>query len=188
NQFDAQYGHALNAVVTVATRSGTNRLGGTAFYFGRDDALNARYPFSAENLPFTERRVGGSAGGPLARDRTHFFASYESDAVDTVRVIALAPTNRFAATENGAFPAEADNSMASARLDHRLGAAHFLSARYASDHQTSLRAATAPLSDSSQVDILNRSHSLVVEHTWNATESVANALRAHLLNHRLGTF
>ena len=133
NQFDAQYGHALNAVVTVATRTGTNRFGGTGFYFGRDDALNARYPFAAENLPFDEQRVGGSIGGPLVRDRSHFFASYERDNVDNVRVIALPASNPFAARENGVFPAEADNQMASARLDHRFGAAHLFSARYASD-------------------------------------------------------
>jgi Carboxypeptidase regulatory-like domain len=187
NQFDAQYGHALNAVVTVATRSGTNRFGGTGFYFGRDDALNARYPFAAENPSFDKQRVGGSMGGPLIRDRTHFFASYERENADTVRVVALPPSNPFAARENGIFPAEADSHMASARLDHRFGEGHFFSARYASDSQKSLRA-NAGGSDSSQVDILNRSHSLVLEETWSATQSVAHAFRVHLLNHRLGTF
>ena len=187
HQFDAQYGHALNAVVSVATRSGTNSFGGTGFYFGRDDALNARYPFAAENPPFDKQRVGGSIGGPLIRDRSHFFASYERENADTVRVIALPPSNPFAARENGVFPAEADNHMASARLDHRFGGGHFFSARYASDSQKSLRA-NAGGSDSSQVDILNRSHSLVVEQTWSVTQSVAHAFRVHLLNHTLGTF
>ncbi len=45
NQFDAQYGAALAAVVTVVTRSGTNDLHGTGYFFGRDDALNARNAF-----------------------------------------------------------------------------------------------------------------------------------------------
>jgi hypothetical protein len=187
HQFDAQYGHALTAVVTVATRSGTNRFGGTGFYFGRDDALNARYPFAGENPPFDKQRVGGTIGGPLIRDRSHFFVSYERENADTVRVVALPPSNPFAARENGVFPAEADSHMASARLDHRFGEGHFFSARYASDSQKSLRA-NAGGSDSSQVDILNRSHSLVVEKTWSVTQSVAHAFRVHLLNHRLGTF
>ena len=141
-----------------------------------------------ENLPFDEQRLGGSVGGPLVRDRSHFFASYERDNVDNVRVIALPASNPFAARENGVFPAEADNQMASARLDHRLGTAHLLSARYASDHQQSLRATPAGLSDSSQVDIFNRSHSLVVEETWSARQNVANAFRVHVLTHSLGTF
>ena len=79
SQFDAQYGHALNAVVTVATRSGTNRVSGTGFYFGRDRALNARNPFATEKPPFDEHRLGATAGGPLARDRSHLFAAYERD-------------------------------------------------------------------------------------------------------------
>ena len=187
HQFDAQYGHALNAVVTVATRSGTNRFSGTGFYFGRDDALNARYPFATETPPFDKQWVGGSIGGPLVRDRSHFFASYERENADTVRVLALPPSNPFAATENGVFPAETDNHMASARLDHRLGARHFVSAKYASDSQKTLRA-NAGGSDSSQVDILNRSHSLVLEDTWSVAQRAAHTFRVHLLNHRLGTF
>lgn len=188
NQFDAQYGHALNAVVTVATRTGTNSYSGSGFLFARDDALNARYPFAAENLPFDEQRSGGSIGGPLVRDRSHFFASYERDNVDNVRVIALPASNPFAVLENGIFPAEADNQMASARVDHRLSAANLLSVRYASDRQASLRAGPGGFSDSSQVDIFNRSHSLVVEETWSARQNLANAFRVHLLTHTLGTF
>ena len=187
HQFDAQYGHALNAVVTVATRSGTNRFSGTGFYFGRDDVLNARNPFAAARLPFDKQWVGGSIGGPLVRNRSHFFVSYEREHTDTFRVLALPPANPFAASENGVFPAETNNHVASARLDHRFGVAHFISARYASDSQKTLRA-NAGGSDSSQVDIHNRSHSLVLEETWSATRNVAHALRVHLLNHRLGTF
>jgi hypothetical protein len=187
HQFDAQYGHALNAVVTVATRSGTNRFAGSGFYFGRDDALNARYPFAAETPPFAKQRAGGSIGGPLIRNRSHFFGSYERENVNTVRVLALPPSNPFAWRENGIFPAEADSHMASARFDHRFGDEQFFSARYAADNQKSLRA-NAGGSDSSQVDIVNRSHSLVLEDTWSATQNVAHAFRVHVLRHRLGTF
>jgi len=185
HQFDAQYGHALTAVVTVVTRSGTNQFAGTALYFGRDDALNGRY-FFAETLPFAERRLGGSVGGPLVRDRTHFFAAYERDRVDTVRVVALDAKNPFAQFENGTFPAETDNQVASARLDHRF-AARSLSVRYASDRQESLRAATQVLSDTSQIDIANRSHSVVLDDTWMARQNVVNSFRVHALVHTLGT-
>ena len=187
HQFDAQYGHALNAVVTVATRSGTNKFSGTGFYFGRDDALNARYPFADETPPFDKQWVGGSIGGPLVRDRSHFFASYERDNADTVRILALPSSNPFAASENGVFPSETDNHLASARLDHGFGVGHSFLARYASDAQKTLRA-NAGGSDSSQVDILNRSHSLLLEDTWSVTQRVAHTFRVHLLKHRLGTF
>src|SRR4029453_15198676 len=62
NQFDAQYGHAPNARVSVAPRSGTNRPGGKGFYFGRDKALNARNYFASGKPPFDEQRAGSSIG------------------------------------------------------------------------------------------------------------------------------
>ncbi len=76
-QFDAQYGQALNAVVSVVTRSGGNRVSGSGFYFGRDAALNARNAFARTKPPFDEQRFGATAGGPIARNRTHFFGAYE---------------------------------------------------------------------------------------------------------------
>jgi hypothetical protein len=187
SQFDAQYGHALNAVVTVATRSGTNRLSATGFYFGRDKALNARNPFAADKPPFDEHRIGGSAGGPAVRDRSHFFAAVEQDTVHNVRIIALPPTNVLAATENGLFPAESNDRMMTLRLDHRISAPHALSLRYNGENQRSLRANLTPSSDTNQTDVLNRSHSLMVEDTWSGTRPLANAFRVHLLNHTLGT-
>jgi hypothetical protein len=187
NQFDAQYGHALNAVVTVATRSGTNQPHGTAFYFGRDRALNARNFFAASQPPFTEYRLGGSFGGRLVRDRTHFFGSYERDRVDTVRIIALPPANPFARDNNGTFPATIDNQTGILRLDHRINPAQSMALRYGFDRQVSLRSAESVSSDTSQVDIRNRSHSLVFEHTWTPRQRTANAFRVHVLNHTLGT-
>ena len=186
NQFDAQYGHALNAVVSVATRSGTNRLAGAALYFGRDRALNARNYFASDKPPFDEQRAGGSLGGPIVRDRTHFFGTYERDNVDTVRIIALPPTHPFA-SGNGVFPAESDNETALGKLDHRVSAAHTVMLRYGVDRQQSLRAQEGGTSDTSQVDIRNRSHSLLFEETWGPSHKTANALRMHLFSHSLGT-
>jgi hypothetical protein len=185
--FDAQYGHALNAVVMVATRSGTNRLSGSAFYFGRDDALNARNVFASSRPPFSEHRPGGSVGGPVSRDRTHFFAAYEQDIVNNVRIIALPPSNVLAATENGVFPARADDRLATLRFDHRFDSQQTLSVRYNQEHQQLLRANATPSSDTNQTDVFNRSHSLVAEHTWAPASRLANMVRVHSLNHTLGT-
>ena len=187
NQFDPQYGHALNAVVVVATRSGTNRFSGTGFYFGRDDALNARNPFARETPPFDGHRLGGTFGGPVIRARTHFFGAYERDTINNSRIIALPPGNVLAATENGVFPAASHDALSTLRLDHRLNTEHALSIRYNHENQESLRSAAVVTSDTSQVDTFNRSHSLVVEEIWTPARNTANALRVHLLDHTLGT-
>jgi hypothetical protein len=185
-QFDAQYGNALNAVVSVVTKSGGNRAAGSAFYFGRDAALNARYVFAEEKPPFDEHRLGGSAGGPLARDRTHLFATYERDAVDTARIIAVFPAGSPFARENGVFPATSDDRMAVLRLDHRLSAAHSAFMRYAYANQSFRRLLQFPSSDSGQVDTFSRAHTVVAEDDWILSPRMVNTLRVHWFSHRSG--
>ena len=186
HQFDAQYGNALNAVVSVVTRAGGNQFQGSAFYLGRDDALNARNAFAQRNPPFDEQRVGGTIGGPVARNRTHLFATYERDHVDTARIIALPASNPFATRENGLFPARADEYMATLRLDHRISTAHTAFARYTHDDQTSIRAGVAPTSDSSQVDTFSRAHSIVGEVDSTVSTRWLNTLRVHWFAHTSG--
>jgi hypothetical protein len=84
----AEYGHTAGGVVNVATKSGTNRLHGSAYYFRRDSALDANGFFSNKfNQPkpaFERTQYGGSLGGPVyipkvynGKDKTFFFFGYE---------------------------------------------------------------------------------------------------------------
>ena len=184
-QFDAQYGQALNAVVSVVTRSGGNRLQGSGFYFGRDAALNARNAFARTKPPFDEQRFGATAGGPVVRDRTHYFGTYEYDHVDTARIIAHPPTSRFV-TENGVFPAATNDRLAVLKLDHRLSATHNTLIRYAYANQSNGRLQPFPTSDSSQVDTFSRAHSVVAEDDWIVSARAANTLRVHWFSHTSG--
>src|SRR6185436_11152347 len=112
-----------------------------------------------EKPPFDEHRIGATLGGPVLRDRVHFFAAYERDTVHNSRIIALPPSNVLAATENGVFPAEATDGLGTLRFDERLSSAQALSVRYNDEDQLSLRSAPVVSSDTSQVDSFNRSHS-----------------------------
>jgi len=186
HQFDAQYGNALNAVVSVVTRAGGNRLQGSAFYAGRDDGLNARNAFAQRKPPFDEQRLGAAFGGPLVRNRTHVSGTYERDHVDTARIIALPLSNPFAARENGLFPARSNEQMAALRLDHRISDAHTAFLRYAYDDVTSMRNNLAPSSDSSQVDTFSRAHSIVGEVDSTLSPRALNTLRMHWFSHTSG--
>jgi hypothetical protein len=77
--YSAAYGKRAGGVVNIATRSGTNQLRGSVFEFHRNDALDARNFFDIESDPpdFERNQFGGAVGGPLRRDRTFFFATYE---------------------------------------------------------------------------------------------------------------
>jgi Carboxypeptidase regulatory-like domain/TonB dependent receptor-like, beta-barrel len=76
--FSAEYGRNNGAVVNVVTKSGTNELHGTVFYFHRNRALNARNFFEgSEKAPLIQHQFGFSLGGPIRRGKTFFFLDYE---------------------------------------------------------------------------------------------------------------
>ncbi|MBI4483252.1 MAG: TonB-dependent receptor [Acidobacteria bacterium] len=78
HNFSAEFGRASGGVVTAVTKSGTNEFHGTAFYFHRNDNLDARNFFDLAAPPeFKRNQFGASLGGPVVRDRTFFFSSYE---------------------------------------------------------------------------------------------------------------
>jgi hypothetical protein len=82
NRFDAEYGRVNGAVINAVTKSGTNEFRGTGFGYFRNDRFDARNPFTGVVAPFNEKQVGFNGGGPIVRDRAHFFGSYEYQARD----------------------------------------------------------------------------------------------------------
>jgi hypothetical protein len=76
----AEFGWKPGAVVNAGIKSGTNRLHGTAFAFGRDGSWDARNYFNnapQPKAPAALEQFGGSAGGPILKDKLFWFASYE---------------------------------------------------------------------------------------------------------------
>ena len=186
NQFDAQYGNALTAVVAVVSKSGTNQVHGTGYFFGRDDALNAKNVFARTKPEYQQARVGGSAGGPLFRNRTFFFSSYEFNDVNDVRIIALPANNPFASAENGTFPSGRTNHLFNTKIDHRFNDRLSAFARYAFDDQFILRNSNTT-SDSRQGDDYSTTHSIVGEGTAILSDRLVNSLRVHFLTQNVGT-
>ena len=78
NTFDAEYGRNSGAVVNVVTKGGTNDFHGNLFEFFRNRALNTRGFFDSEKPDFKQNQFGGTFGGPIKKNRTFFFGSYES--------------------------------------------------------------------------------------------------------------
>jgi hypothetical protein len=73
--FSAEYGRAMGGVVNTVTKSGTNSIHGSGFYFLRSTGFDAHDPYSAFNP--TEHRVqtGGTVGGAIVKDKLFFFLS-----------------------------------------------------------------------------------------------------------------
>jgi hypothetical protein len=77
--FPAQYGYGSGGQIIVTTKSGTNQFHGVAYDFLRNQVMDTRNFFSAPGaIPsFKRNQFGGTVGGPIKKDRTFFFYSYE---------------------------------------------------------------------------------------------------------------
>jgi hypothetical protein len=75
--FDAEFGRNSGSVVNVVTKSGGNTVHGNVYEFLRNQHLNSRNFFEVTRPDFNQNQFGGTLGGPIKRDRTFFFLSYE---------------------------------------------------------------------------------------------------------------
>ena len=78
NAYSAEFGRNSGGQINVITKSGSNELSGSLYEYHRNDALDARNYFDTGEKPdFRRNQFGGSAGGPIATNRTFFFFGYE---------------------------------------------------------------------------------------------------------------
>jgi hypothetical protein len=87
SQFDAEYGLTSGGVVNSVSKSGTNRLRGAAFVFFQDEKMSSLEYFAKkeglEEAPSKQQQFGGVLGGPIVRDKAHFFGSVERILLDS---------------------------------------------------------------------------------------------------------
>src|SRR5262245_34370908 len=84
NMFDITQGRSSGIQVQAISRSGTNLTSGSVYGFFRHCGVqsgeicwNAPDPVANKTLPYDNQQVGGALGGPIVRDKIHYFASYE---------------------------------------------------------------------------------------------------------------
>jgi hypothetical protein len=159
NGFKAEFGSASGGVVNVITRSGGNTMTGSGFFTFQDEALRARSPYANRALPedtFQRVQYGATLGGPIRKDRTHYFFTYEREDRDTVststRTLPAATANFSAATRQFLATHEVDLALfgaggtvrhvrpefvdmhkATARVDHQFNPSQYATFRYVLD-------------------------------------------------------
>jgi hypothetical protein len=78
NGYSAEYGRSSSGVVSVAIKSGSNQLHGSAFEFIRNDAVDAKNLFATYKPPYKRNQFGASAGGPVIKNKTFVFGDFEA--------------------------------------------------------------------------------------------------------------
>ena len=77
NNYAAEYGHSTGGIVSMSTRAGTNQYRGSLFESLQNTAFNARNFFAANRAPVRLNQFGGTFGGPIRKDKTFFFVTWE---------------------------------------------------------------------------------------------------------------
>ena len=81
NNFSAQYGRASGGIVNLVTKSGSNRFTGTGYEFFRNEKMASNSPDNEardiDKGEFKRNQIGYSLGGPIVKDKVHFFSSLE---------------------------------------------------------------------------------------------------------------
>ena len=79
SRFDATQGRSSGSAVNAVTKSGTNTYSGTLSGYFRSDKFNASDFIVKKVLPYSDQQVSGTFGGPIVRDKAHFFGYYEGE-------------------------------------------------------------------------------------------------------------
>jgi outer membrane receptor protein involved in Fe transport len=77
SNFDAEYGNYSGGLVSVVTKSGTDKLHGSAFEFLRNTDLDARGFFDPTLAAYQQNQFGGTVGGPIKKDKVFFFGDFQ---------------------------------------------------------------------------------------------------------------
>lgn len=123
NGFKAETGQTGAGTISVVTKSGTNTVEGSAYGFWRPSDWVAKNLLTGAKTTQKRQQFGGTLGGPIRKNVTHFFVNYEDTNIDDVVVVTsvLAP---------GTFPAPQTQRQGFFKLNHRFSDRNALDARY----------------------------------------------------------
>jgi hypothetical protein len=178
NQFDAEYGAATAGVVNAVTKQGTNARHGSVIGYFTDSSMTAKDFFVAQqNLEKPDTRKnqwGGTIGGPIVRDKAHFFFSFERQDRDEgrSRVYSTRPDRSFTVAQ------ETNSWNYLWRADHQLNSDHNYSVRFLWDHQPNYNQVLG----NGTIDTLSiekdNDWTLVGTHNWVLDGTKLNVVRA----------
>ena len=166
-RFKAEYGRSNGGVMNIVTKSGTNEYRGSWFSLLRDKALNSK-TFSEEiagidKQDYRRWQLGGSLGGPIARDRAHFFFAAERTQQDTNQAV---DTRGLFPSEDGVYKTPVRENLLTGKLTSNVTASQYLAVRYGRNTNSQPSGATLRNAPSAWSTSENSFNSINVNHNW----------------------
>ncbi len=202
NNFSAQYGKATTAVILMTTKSGGNKVHGSAFGLGRDSALTRTDYFSDPahgglgKPAYSREDYGGTIGGPIIKDRLFYFGSFERDTEAYGNPVPSSIYNQGLILQQ-ALPALNVNPehsinqpwkdmMINARADYQISKSHSLFLRYTSQGNDLGNNGTG----TTKISLLSTPSTTdsKFSHTWSASVGETWVINSDTVNQFTGQF
>ncbi len=172
--FKAEYQKASSAIITAVTKSGTNEFHGDLFSYYQDKSLVANNYFAeqrGEKKPAYERWLSGvSVGGPIIKDRMHFFFSYEHNRQDRENRVYLGGTaippalQSYFESFQGTFPSPFRSDLFFGKIDYQIDPSQFLEFTANFRDESEIRDFGGQNSYQTATDLKNTIHTFSLKH------------------------
>lgn len=178
--YSAQYEKASSAIITAVTKSGGNDLKGQAFWFYQPAAWVSELPKNFQfgtltsNDEYRRDQPGISVGGPIIRDKLHFFASYERDDEDATTAVTIGNAaffDRFGGFI-GNFPSPFKQDLAFGKLSWQPAQNQLVDWSGSYRKESEIRDFGANTSFQSATDLKNWVYSSTLRHQWNSDQAL----------------
>ena len=175
SRYKAEYGRSNGGVMNIVTKSGTNDLHGSGFTVFRDDSMNAQTETerlaNADKQNYRRYQFGGSFGGPIVRNKMHFFGAIERTQQDTFQVV---NTRGLFPDQDGPYATPYRENLLTGKVSAYLSPAHYVIARYGRNNNTQPYGANATALPSNWGESKNTFNSFNVNHNWVLSGTMLN--------------
>ncbi|HEX4959856.1 MAG TPA: TonB-dependent receptor [Thermoanaerobaculia bacterium] len=166
-QYKAEYGRSTGGVLSVVTKTGTNQFAGSAYGFYRNESLNSETETEKTSgvgkQPYDRKQYGASVGGPIVKDKAHFFATWEKTQRDTSYTIATGGT--LPTFDGQSIPVPFTDELGTAKVSYDISAKQYLQVRYGYQKNADKYGASPLTAPSALGTITNDYSSVLAGHT-----------------------
>ena len=167
SQYKAEYGRSTGGVLSVVTKTGTNQFSGSAYGFFRNDSLNTKTESEKlagiDKQSFERDQYGASLGGPIVKDKAHFFATYEKTKRDTNYTVLTG--GLFPQFDGQSTPLPFTDELITAKATLDTSAKQFLQLRYGYQKNSDKYGASPSVTPDSLGTLTNEYESILGSHT-----------------------
>ena len=166
-RYKAEYGRSNGGVMNIVTKSGTNAWQGSFFELFRDTNMNAKTETEkltdVDKQEYRRNQFGGSFGGPIVKDKAHFFGAIErtqADPTQAVTTFGLYPS------QEGVFPTPSRENLFTGKVSANLSPSQYVSVRYGRNTNSQVYNAENRRVENNWVDSSNSFNSINLNHNW----------------------